>query len=177
MNTSPRRLTERIRRYQLNIRSRKTLFLIIAGSLVGGGVVILIVRRLVYPYATPMWIAGTSLAALGALYGILVWLLVRTRLGAMSAEIENLERKARIADVVGPTRSTPSGLGSEREAAAGTQYFSRLVTINVGNLSDYYTLVKVHTNKQLLGGTRLRNSRIRADRRWYRIRPRSGRLS
>jgi len=55
-------------------------------------------------------------------------------------EIELLQAKDKVDAVLGNTNSAANLLGQP------PSYFDRLVRINVDNLSEYYALVKVHTN-------------------------------
>jgi hypothetical protein len=56
----------------------------------------------------------------------------------ISAEIERLGRRARV--------NAAFPISSVTDDRTEGQYFTNLVKINVTNLGDYYTLVKVHTN-------------------------------
>jgi hypothetical protein len=77
-----------------------------------------------------------------ALIFIMVLLISRTTAeNSLTAEIELLEAKKRIAHGLSTADRTDALEGSHTDS-----YFERLVKINVENLAEYYTLVKIHTN-------------------------------
>jgi TRADD-N domain-containing protein len=86
--------------------------------------------------------AGVTLAGLAA-----VW--KRARDERLAAEAENVRRKLNLRSVASPgagiTTATTPGVQTLTPTPTG-EYFGNLVRINVDNLGDYYTQVRVHTN-------------------------------
>lgn len=79
--------------------------------------------------------------ALGISAAFVLFFLVRITLRetAVHADIELLQARQRIATAL-------TAAPQLTEAAGSFSYFDSLVRINVDNLAEYYTLVKVHTN-------------------------------
>ena len=77
-----------------------------------------------------------------------VWLLaIFFALAAIGTAGNFAENKSRLEAAQSHATTLENFLGTKEE----DDYFSRLVTINVTNLKEYYLLVKVHTNKSFIG--------------------------
>jgi uncharacterized membrane protein YedE/YeeE len=82
---------------------------------------------------------GAIAIAAGVVLAGFTVVLARARVARLDAEAENLRRKMSLRNLRTPATATAS-------QAAGGEYFGDLVNINVENLGDYYTQVRVHTN-------------------------------
>lgn len=93
-------------------------------------------------------IGGAGAILLGLAIAAMWFVLRRARAARLSAEAENVRRKLNVRTLA----ATPDALVATPDApaspvsGAGDEYFGSLVRINVDNLSDYYTQVRVHTN-------------------------------
>jgi len=70
----------------------------------------------------------------------------RAREASLKAQADNLERKLSLRRLPGSLDETYTSETQRAAATPGGEYFGNLVRINVDNLSDYYTQVRVHTN-------------------------------
>src|SRR6266536_1974231 len=129
--------------WQSMAQARSVLYLVILGVVFAIGVAALVVSAFVGTGSAVLRIIGAALIPLAVVLAAGLYVLRRARETSIDARIENLERRKQIAAVTGVSIAGP-------ESATETQYFSKLVTINVVNLGDYYALVKVHTNNSFL---------------------------
>jgi hypothetical protein len=83
---------------------------------------------------------GETLLMIALVPAVLSVLRLSQREQDVRGEIELLQAKDKVDAVLGNTNSAANLLGQP------PSYFDRLVRINVDNLSEYYALVKVHTN-------------------------------
>jgi len=109
---------------------------------VGGGTLLILSSTETYAWAK---LPGLIALAAGVALAPLSFGYIRARKSFNEARIQNLQRKRRVLEAVGSSAgATTEGQGGTD--STGSQYFTSLVRINVDNLSDYYTLVRVHTN-------------------------------
>jgi len=95
-------------------------------------------------------LAGAIAVPGGLFLGAVLYALQRSREAQLRAEEENVRRKLNLRKLPSstspqtvPQTAPPTMRGRE---TPGGEYFENLVRINVDNLSDYYTQVRVHTN-------------------------------
>jgi uncharacterized membrane protein YedE/YeeE len=100
--------------------------------MVGGLATLLLGRR--DDVASSVSLGGAIAIAAGFVFAGIAFVFKRAREARLAAEAENIRRKAK-------ARALPA-----IAPATGGEYFESLVRINVDNLSDYYTQVRVHTN-------------------------------
>jgi hypothetical protein len=129
--------TEELQRVRRRVKMHMQLSGGLAGALALIGTGFLVFSAIRDPESW-VWIAGVSILGVG-LYVSVFFFIMLARYSDIAGEIERLERRATVAAAL------PGGVPSS-DATEG-QYFTNLVQINVTNLSDYYALVKVHTNK------------------------------
>jgi hypothetical protein len=127
----------------IELRRRLMLFTLlpllgVAISIGGIAAVIVGVRDDV---ASAVSIAGTIAIAGGAALAGIAFVVKRARDARLTAEEENLRRKLKLRALPTAARGV-----TKPSDTTGGEYFGNLVRINVDNLSDYYTQVRVHTN-------------------------------
>jgi len=92
-------------------------------------------------------LVGLVLLPTGVVLAALLEVGRRVNEASLNAQADNLRRKLSLRRLPGGLDAQYLDPGLEGAAGApGGEYFGNLVRINVDNLSDYYTQVRVHTN-------------------------------
>lgn len=114
---------------------------------VTGGILSLLVAPRMETDPDTWNLVGLVLMPTGLVLAVLLWVGRRVSEASLKAQADNVGRKLNLRRISGGMDSPYLDPGSEGAGAApGGEYFGNLVRINVDNLSDYYTQVRVHTN-------------------------------
>jgi hypothetical protein len=134
---------EGLGRWRVHDQRERAFQLVWAAGVAAAGILLALLGR---GFSSPFHVLpaiGLTAFSVGVFAAVAVAVRAWAQMSTVDAELERLHRKQELTAAV--STSFPRAVLRTPESA-GSQYFTNLVQINVSNLGDYYTLVKVHTN-------------------------------